>query len=95
MLCNRNESLHLEVITHVDNVAQVSHRREAVPVQVRRAQQLQQGLQQQQRPGQARADSPGSGRGEFVCLLTLFGCCNCLFVAFDAFDEFDAFVAFV
>ena len=45
---------------------QVAYRGEAVPLQVRGSQQLQQGFQQQQRPSEARANPPGSGRGELM-----------------------------
>ena len=62
---------------HIHN-GQVAHWREAVPVQVCSAQQLQQGFQQQQRQGEARADPQGSGRGEFVCLLQLLHWFVCL-----------------
>ena len=45
---------------------QVAHWGEAVPLQVRSSQQLQQGVQQQQRPRKARTDTSGSGRGELI-----------------------------
>ena len=50
---------------------QVAHRGEAVPLQVRGSQQLQQGVQQQQRPRKARTDSSGSGRGELIVCLSV------------------------
>ena len=61
--------MHLNetVLLHTaDHIAQVTHWWEAVPVQVRGSQQLQQGFQQQQRPSEARANPPGSGRGELM-----------------------------
>ena len=55
--------MHLNetVLLHTDHIAQVTHWWEAVPVQVRGSQQLQQGFQQQQRQGEARADPQGPG----------------------------------
>ena len=53
---------------------QVAHRGEAVPLQVRSSQQLQQGVQQQQRPRKARTDTSGSGRGELIVCLSVSSC---------------------
>ena len=65
---------------------QVAHRGEAVPLQVRSSQQLQQGVQQQQRPGKARTDSSGSGRGELIVCLSVSSCWTQEFMLFVSIE---------
>ena len=66
---------------------QVAHRGEAVPLQVRGSQQLQQGVQQQQRPRKARTDSSGSGRGELIVCLSVLSCWTQDFMLFVSIES--------